>query len=140
MILCKPYKQHDTAIYVKCDICSITEFVNGTEGQTDRCLAHDWIHKNNWKTVKDKNRWMQLCPICKEQFYQNRRSRRMIKKELYTCEICHKDYVKQEEAERCEKEHIKVNRVLDCKYHSFFRYPSDIEIWFEDGTTHWFKG
>lgn len=74
MIKCNTYKWHSTAIFVKCDICTTTELVSGTEGETDRCLAHDWIHANGWKTLKYKGKWIQLCPECKTQFYQHKRN------------------------------------------------------------------
>ena len=31
----------------------------------------------------------------------------MTKKELYTCDICHTDYVNKADAMKCEKEHCK---------------------------------
>ncbi len=75
MILCNPYKFYDVAIYVKCDACSYTAFVDGTEGQTDRCLAHDWLHEHDWKTMKHNEKWIQLCPECKTMFYQRKREK-----------------------------------------------------------------
>lgn len=58
-------------LYLKCDGCTLTVLTD--KGQTDRLLVNDYIRENGWKTMKKKNKWINLCPDCKKAFYEKRR-------------------------------------------------------------------
>lgn len=40
----------------------------------------------------------------------------MTKKEIYTCDICHTDYVNKTDALKCEKAHCKCVEIKDMCY------------------------
>lgn len=62
----------------------------------------------------------------------------MKEKTLYTCEICNTDYANKEDAQKCEKEHIKCERIADTRIQAHQKYPHKIKVCFADGTTHWY--
>lgn len=63
----------------------------------------------------------------------------MTKKEIYTCDICHTDYVNKTDALKCEKAHCKCVEIKDMCYDAHFSYPNMIKIILSDGTAHWYK-
>ena len=67
---------------------------------------------------------------------------------MYTCEICHTDYADKENAQKCEKSHVKPMSIWkNIKYHSIYNgrdpifrcsdtnYPDWIDVQFENGKT-----
>lgn len=58
---------------LKCDSCHKT--VDLFRGQTDRLLAHDWIHEHGWKTMNTNKGWANVCPICRETIETEHRKR-----------------------------------------------------------------
>lgn len=63
----------------------------------------------------------------------------MTKKELYTCDICHTDYAKKEDADKCEKEHCCCVVINDYRINAHAKYPHKIEVELSDGTRHWYR-
>lgn len=66
----KYYENRDMLV-LRCDGCGIS--VDLFRGQTDRCLAHDYIHEHGWKTMKLNKKWVNICPECKKAFYEQKR-------------------------------------------------------------------
>lgn len=56
------HDRHRDMLVLKCDGCGKT--VDLYEGETDRCLCHDYIHKHGWKTQKKNGRWINICDEC----------------------------------------------------------------------------
>ena len=55
---------------------------------------------------------------------------------LYTCEVCHTDYVDGESAIECEKSHAQNLIIADCKFHPVSkcgRFPVSVTIRADDG-------
>lgn len=67
------YDRHSDMLKLKCDCCRKVE--NLYKGETDRLLAHDWIHEHKWKTIKIKDIWINVCPICREAIEAKHRER-----------------------------------------------------------------
>lgn len=63
----------------------------------------------------------------------------MTEKKLYTCDICHTDYLSKEDATKCEKFHSACLEISDIRYVAHNKYPANIEIEFADGTKHWYR-
>lgn len=63
----------------------------------------------------------------------------MTEKKLYTCDICHTDYNSKEAAQKCEKEHKRIDTVKDFRYNAHSPYPTKIHVKFTDGTTQWYR-
>ena len=56
------YNSKKDMLQLKCNGCDLTE--NLYKGQTDRTVAHDWIHTHGWRTMKINGEWQNLCPDC----------------------------------------------------------------------------
>ena len=67
------YDRHSDMLKLKCECCRKVE--NLYKGETDRLLAHDWIHEHKWKTIKIKDIWINVCPICREAIEAKHRER-----------------------------------------------------------------
>lgn len=63
----------------------------------------------------------------------------MTEKKLFTCDICHTDYAKKEDAVNCEKEHCKIGKIADMRCTPHMKYPHKISVEFSDGTRRWYK-
>lgn len=59
-------------------------------------------------------------------------------KQLYVCELCHKEYNKKEEAETCEKMHRIPKEIASVRHISYKdnakRFPILVTIIMTDGT------
>ena len=53
------YSHYRDMLILKCDGCGKT--VDLYKGETDKCLKHDYIKVNGWKTEKRGNRWIDIC-------------------------------------------------------------------------------
>lgn len=58
---------------------------------------------------------------------------------LYVCEHCGTQFKEKDKAEKCEKSHNSVKKIICEKYHSYGNYPDRVEICFVDGKTLWYK-
>lgn len=67
------YNGRDDMLKLKCDSCR--KIVDLYKGETDRLLAHDWIHEHGRKTIKIKDIWINVCPACKEAIEAKHRER-----------------------------------------------------------------
>ena len=61
----------------------------------------------------------------------------MKEKVLYTCEVCHTDYVDKAEAKRCEESHERKLKIVDSRYlaraQTLIGFPITITVQSEDG-------
>lgn len=54
----------------------------------------------------------------------------------YLCEICNAQYKIKSDCQSCENNHVKVEGIKECKYHSeknSKNYPDTIVVLMEDG-------
>ena len=58
------YDNRNKILKLKCDCCR--KVVDLYKNETDRLLAHDWIHEHGWKTIKIKKIWINVCTVCRE--------------------------------------------------------------------------
>ena len=62
----------DTDVWIKCDGCGKAELV--AENQSDRLFVNDFVHENGWRTMKDGNKWINICPVCKMALEEKKRA------------------------------------------------------------------
>lgn len=63
----------------------------------------------------------------------------MTKKELYTCDICHTDYAKKEDALKCENGHKMAKFITDYECVAHSDYPYKILVTFDNGESEWYR-
>lgn len=66
------YEARRDMLVILCDGCGLKHDLY--KGQTDRCLAHDWIKENGWKTMKHHGQWINICPNCKKAYEDAKRA------------------------------------------------------------------
>lgn len=59
----------------------------------------------------------------------------------YECETCHAEYEKEENANACERSHVKPVGIEDYKtrWKAYGEYPSELVIAFENGETQTYR-
>ena len=67
----------------------------------------------------------------------------MTERKLYTCDICHTDYLDQSMALKCEKTHKQPLDIAGARYVAMQKdstgYPVTITVRFTDGSTKTYK-
>ena len=62
----------------------------------------------------------------------------MIERKLYECEYCHTSYYDKKEADKCEKGHVHIKKIVESKYTALKSdqtgKPSKILVELMDGT------
>lgn len=57
---------------IRCNGCGLVKKLY--KGETDRLLANNWIRENKWQTRKMFDKWIHLCPKCKEALLELKRA------------------------------------------------------------------
>lgn len=65
------YNSRRSMLVIKCDGCGFVADV--CKNQTDRLIANEWVHENNWRTMKIQGKWAHLCPECSKAYYSKKR-------------------------------------------------------------------
>ena len=67
----------------------------------------------------------------------------MVERKLYECEYCHTSYSDKKDAEKCEKSHVHIKRVVDTKYMALKSdqsgKPMKILVELMDGSQVWYR-
>lgn len=67
----------------------------------------------------------------------------MIERKLYECEYCYTSYSDKKEAEKCEKGHVHIKKIVESKYTALKSdqtgKPSKILVELMDGTQQWYR-